>query len=154
VTCKVKYWDVMLSSEAAQFISLCLLQHTVCSHAVVIRPVTFLQPKETPSLQTSFPPNVRFSHRTHYHGTVFLQNVFLVLEKRLCHSLSSWSPTSDLGRGGTCSIVRQSLWDLGWMRWNWGSFFSKYFSFPAPVLFLSALLLFIRLSPTVLTEHT
>jgi hypothetical protein len=58
VTCKAKYRDVMLSSETVQFTSLFLLTHTVCSRTVAIPPVPFPQPKETPSLQTSFPPNV------------------------------------------------------------------------------------------------
>jgi hypothetical protein len=69
----------MLSSEALPLISLFPPKHTVCSHAVFIPPVTLLQPKETPFLQASFPPNVMFSHRAHYHGIIFLQNDFLTL---------------------------------------------------------------------------
>lgn len=89
VTCKAKYRDLMLYSEAVQFISLFLLRHMVSSHAVVIPPVTFPQPKETPYHQNSFPPHVIFSHMAHYHGTVFLQYIFLILEKKPWHCSDS-----------------------------------------------------------------
>ena len=53
VTCKAKYRYVMMSGKAAQFISLFL----VCSHTVVIPPVTFpnqkkLRPFKPPFLLT------------------------------------------------------------------------------------------------------
>jgi len=73
------YRDIMLSSEAVLLISLFPLKHMVCSHAVLSPPATFPKPKETPFFQASFPPNAMFSHRDQYHGSIFLQNVFLTV---------------------------------------------------------------------------
>jgi hypothetical protein len=47
-------------------------------------------------------------------------------------------PASDCG--GLYSIQGQSIWGLWWIKWHWGRFLSKYFSFPYQLSFYIPLL--------------